>query len=222
MMTDQQKSEIESLRKEGLSYRQIAEKVGVTPACIKTFFHRKRIRDATRLCEQCHKPIITTVNRSNRRFCSTECKSRWWYQQRTGRVVQPSAKIKVPASPVNMQIIDADQNSLGDGLTGYIASVAVAGVMLNNGLISKREFLALEKQFLESTAFRRTASTGTIELSKFRILRQSECLIIENRSDGISDIRLYCGTNATPVPVLYPATGCISRRGLHHPSRGLH
>ena len=28
MMTDQQKSEIESLRKEGLSYRQIAEKVG--------------------------------------------------------------------------------------------------------------------------------------------------------------------------------------------------
>ena len=67
----------------------------------------------------------------------------------TGRVVQPSAKIKVPASPVNMQIIDADQNSLGDGITGYIASVAVAGVMLNNGLISKREFLALEKQFLE-------------------------------------------------------------------------
>ena len=149
MRTDQQKSEIESLRKEGLSYRQIAEKVGVTPACIKTFFHRKRIRDATRLCEQCHKPIITTVNRSNRRFCSTECKSRWWYQQRTGRVVQPSAKIKVPASPVNMQIIDADQNSLGDGITGYIASVAVAGVMLNNGLISKREFLALEKQFLQ-------------------------------------------------------------------------
>ena len=34
MMTDQQKHEIESLRKEGLSYRQIAEKVGATPACI--------------------------------------------------------------------------------------------------------------------------------------------------------------------------------------------
>lgn len=149
MMTDQQKSEIESLRKEGLSYRQIAEKVGATSASIKTYFHRKRIRDATRLCEQCHKPIITTVNRSNCRFCSTECKSRWWYQQRTGRVVQPSSKIKVPASPVSIQIIDADQNSLGDGITGYIASVAIAGVMLNNGIISKREFLALEKQLLE-------------------------------------------------------------------------
>ena len=148
MMTDQQKHEVESLRKEGLSYRQIAEKVGVTPACIKTFFHRKRIRDATRLCEQCHKPIITSVNRSNRRFCSTECKSRWWYEYRTGRVVQ-SKKIQAPASPVNIQIIDAGQNSLGDGITGYIASVAVAGVMLNNDLISKREFLALEKQFLE-------------------------------------------------------------------------
>ena len=221
MMTDQQKHEIESLRKEGLSYRQIAERVGATHACIKTYFHRKRIRDTTKLCEQCHKPIITSVNRSNRRFCSTECKSRWWYEYRTRRVVQ-SKKIKAPASPVNIQIIDAGQNSLGDGITGYIASVAVAGVMLNNDLISKREFLALEKQFLESTAFRRTASTGTIGLSKFRILRQSECLIIENRSDGISDIRLYCGTNATPVPVLYPATGCISRRGLHHPSRGLH
>ncbi len=36
MMTDQQKHEIESLRKEGLSYRQIAERVGATHACIKT------------------------------------------------------------------------------------------------------------------------------------------------------------------------------------------
>ena len=35
MMTDQQKHEIESLRKEGLSYRQIAEKVGATPACME-------------------------------------------------------------------------------------------------------------------------------------------------------------------------------------------
>ena len=42
MMTDQQKHEIESLRKEGLSYRQIAERVGATHACIKTYFHRKR------------------------------------------------------------------------------------------------------------------------------------------------------------------------------------
>ena len=127
MMTDQQKHEIESLRKEGLSYRQIAERVGATHACIKTYFHRKRIRDTTKLCEQCHKPIITSVNRSNRRFCSTECKSRWWYEYRTGRVVQ-SKKIKAPASPVNIQIIDAGQNSLGDGITG----------------------LALEKQFLET------------------------------------------------------------------------
>lgn len=30
----------------------------------------------------------------------------------------------------------------------------------------------------------------------------------------------YFDTNATPVPVLYPATGCISRRGLHHPGGG--
>ena len=149
MMTDQQKLEIVSLRKEGLSYSQIAERVGVSPTCIKTYFHRKRIRDATKLCEQCHKPIIMTVNRSNRRFCCIECKSRWWYQQRTGRVVQPSAKIKVPDSPVSIQIIDADQNTLGDGITGYIASVAVAGVMLNKGIIDKREFLALEKQLLE-------------------------------------------------------------------------
>jgi hypothetical protein len=63
-------------------------------------------------------------------------------------VVQ-SKKIKAPASPVNIQIIDAGQNSLGDGISGYIVSVAVAGVMLNNGLISKREFLAIEKQLLE-------------------------------------------------------------------------
>ena len=204
MMTDQQKHEIESLRKEGLSYRQIAERVGATHACIKTYFHRKRIRDTTKLCEQCHKPIITSVNRSNRRFCSTECKSRWWYEYRTGRVVQ-SKKIKAPASPVNIQIIDAGQNSLGDGITGYIASVAVAGVMLNNGLISKREFLALEKQFLEKY--------GIPENSIYRDYR-----IVKVPHSEVTFATLanhsYCDTNATPVPVLYPATGCITRRGL--------
>ena len=145
MMTDQQKHEIESLRKEGLSYRQIAERVGATHACIKTYFHRKRIRDTTKLCEQCHKPIITSVNRSNRRFCSTECKSRWWYEYRPGRVVQ-SKKIKAPASPVNIQIIDAGQNSLGDGITRSIARVAVAGFLMNNELLSTRESRGIEQQ----------------------------------------------------------------------------
>ena len=83
-MTKQQKAEIESLHKEGISYRRIAEKIGVSVSCIKSYFYRKQKRDTVLLCEQCHKPIITSVIRSNRRFCSLECKSRWWYLQRTG------------------------------------------------------------------------------------------------------------------------------------------
>ena len=148
-MTKQQKAEIESLHKEGLSYRRIAERIGVSVSCIKSYFYRKQKRDTVLLCEQCHKPIITSVNRSNRRFCSSECKSRWWYVQRTGHAVRSTAKTISPSSDAGVQILDAGQNTLGDGITGYIASMAVAGVMLNKGLISKREFVALEKQLVE-------------------------------------------------------------------------
>lgn len=40
------------------------------------------------------------------------------------------------------------KTDLGDGITGYIASMAIAGVMLNREIINKREFFDLEKQLL--------------------------------------------------------------------------
>ena len=69
--------------------------------------------------------------------------------QRTGHTTRSTTKTISPSSAAGVQILDVGQNTLGDGITGYIASMAVAGVMLNKGLISKREFVALEKQLVE-------------------------------------------------------------------------
>lgn len=49
----------------------------------------------------------------------------------------------------SLEVLISGKNDLGDGITGYIASMAIAGVMLNRKIISKQEFFDLEKQLLE-------------------------------------------------------------------------
>ena len=79
MMPKQQKATVELLRKEGMTYREIGEKIGVSTAVVKMYFYRQQHQLVKPpLCDQCHKPINATVFRKNRRFCSPECKAKWW------------------------------------------------------------------------------------------------------------------------------------------------
>ena len=79
MMTKQQKATVELLRKEGMTYREIGEKIGVSTAVVKMYFYRQQHQLVKPpLCDQCHKPFNATVFRKNRRFCSPECKAKWW------------------------------------------------------------------------------------------------------------------------------------------------
>ena len=65
-MTKQQKAEIESLHKEGLSYRRIAEKIGVSVSCIKSYFYRKQKRDRSNITFPiCIFPPIILANQAD-------------------------------------------------------------------------------------------------------------------------------------------------------------
>ena len=104
------------------------------------------------MCEQCNRPIVLTVNRSNRRFCSDKCRAAWWNRNKSAAKIEEAAafleSITEPTS-CSVEILVSGKTDLGDGITGYIANMAIAGVMLNRKLISKQEFLNLEKQMLE-------------------------------------------------------------------------
>lgn len=147
-MTKQQKATAEFLRKEGMTYR----KIRVSTATVKMYFYRQQHQlGKPPVCEQCHKPIQATVYRSNRRFCCPACKAKCW------SLHDAAEEAKASVSPANItefstysvEILISGKTSLGDRITGYIANMAIAGVMLNRRIISRQEFMALDKQILE-------------------------------------------------------------------------
>ena len=156
MMTKQQKATVELFRKEGMTYREIGEKIGVSTAVVKMYFYRQQHQLVKPpLCDQCHKPINATVFRKNRRFCSPECKAKWWslhtVAERARAAKDAGAFLTSVTEPTscNLEVLISGKSDLGDGVTGYIASMAIAGVMLNRKIISKQEFFDLEKQLME-------------------------------------------------------------------------
>ena len=82
-MTVPQKEQIKALRGQGLSYLEIAEKVGISKNTIKTFCRRNALgavtaseetkhRDLKDQCPHCGRLLHKT--RSTKRFCSDACR----------------------------------------------------------------------------------------------------------------------------------------------------
>ena len=101
-MTESEKSIIRSMRTDGVSYERIAETVGMTANAVKLYCRRNNLRacdlngespsnqymaarNAPTKCPQCGQEITTTSLRANRRFCSDECRYKWWNTHRSER-----------------------------------------------------------------------------------------------------------------------------------------
>jgi endogenous inhibitor of DNA gyrase (YacG/DUF329 family) len=89
-MTNEQKSRIAELRKEGLGYKRIAKALGLNDGTVKTYCHRhgmatvqaetaKPSRDASGdKCRFCGAPLVQLPGRKPKKFCSDECRNRFW------------------------------------------------------------------------------------------------------------------------------------------------
>lgn len=87
-MTDHQKTTVIEMRKAGCGYSEISKALSVSRDTIKTFCRRKNIecgsrntavqKDVEGLCPECGKPITQTSGRKPKRFCSPECRQKWW------------------------------------------------------------------------------------------------------------------------------------------------
>lgn len=97
-MTDLEKKRIAELRENGLSYNAIAAELGLLTGTVKMYCTRhglggKRVPgvsgviDHFACCEQCGKPVEQMAHRKHKRFCSTECRTKWWTAHR-GEVQQ--------------------------------------------------------------------------------------------------------------------------------------
>ena len=76
-MTIRQKHEIEKMRADGFSPKEISLKTGISVGAIKSYFHRK---NSKHYCEQCGK--IIEIKNKKKRFCSDICRMNWWRSHR--------------------------------------------------------------------------------------------------------------------------------------------
>ena len=96
--------QVQTLRESGYSYSEIATVLGVPKNSIKSYCNRFGIRlgsgappddvDSALRCRQCGLVIEKKRSAAIKRFCSSECRMRWWNAHRdraTSKVAQPTA-----------------------------------------------------------------------------------------------------------------------------------
>lgn len=91
-MTDYDKQQIQELRLKGTGYKAIAAVLGLSRDCVRGFCKRngldgdskvvslnveERVRNHV-LCACCNIPIKQNQRGRVRRFCSEECRRKWW------------------------------------------------------------------------------------------------------------------------------------------------
>lgn len=83
-MTNEQKERITTLRQGGWGYKKIAQMLDLPLGTVQSFCRREYIMSAEpsifdeNHCHQCGKPLIQKSKVKKRKFCSDECRVKWW------------------------------------------------------------------------------------------------------------------------------------------------
>lgn len=89
-MNIQQKNQIASLRREGYGYAKIADALGLSKNTVKSYCRRNDLSGVAldgsqdmpaiqiTFCPECGKEIRQVPHRKEKKFCSDECRHKWW------------------------------------------------------------------------------------------------------------------------------------------------
>ena len=98
-MTDYEKEQIYKLRAEGIGYKAISSLLGLNRDAVRSFCKRNRLNGEAKLvslnieeqkkrhhiCEYCNKPLKQKKTGRVRKFCSDECRRKWWNKNQDKR-----------------------------------------------------------------------------------------------------------------------------------------
>lgn len=85
MMTAEEKTKIITLRSDGATYSEIAEKLNLSINTVKSFYRRcgeNPAGAASAHCKCCGKPITQPTGTREKKFCSDICRMKWWNSHR--------------------------------------------------------------------------------------------------------------------------------------------
>ena len=80
-MTPEQKEAITTLRADGLGYKAIAIRLSISVNSVKSFCQRQKVSYSKKdelQCELCGQTFEVESRTNNKRFCSKECRMKWW------------------------------------------------------------------------------------------------------------------------------------------------
>ena len=87
-MNDTQRMRIEEMRGEGIGYSVIAIETGLSKDSVKAYCRTHNlggVKDikkvgisASKKCMCCGKPVVQIPTRKPKKFCSDECRMKWW------------------------------------------------------------------------------------------------------------------------------------------------
>ncbi len=69
---------IGNMRLQGKSAGAIAVALGLSVNTVKSYLRRHPDMGCTHFCPQCGKPVMQVEGRKEKKFCSDQCRSRWW------------------------------------------------------------------------------------------------------------------------------------------------
>lgn len=81
-----QKERISYMRQEGVGYSKIARTLGISENTVKSYCKRNHLggqaavltANVGSFCKSCGMPIEQPLGKKERKFCSDECRIRWW------------------------------------------------------------------------------------------------------------------------------------------------
>lgn len=82
-MTNVEKEKIRYLRCEGLGYRAIAARLGISENTVKSFCRRNNLsgiakKEPVMVCRHCGQSLAPHPKHKKRKFCSEACRRAWW------------------------------------------------------------------------------------------------------------------------------------------------
>jgi endogenous inhibitor of DNA gyrase (YacG/DUF329 family) len=80
-MNERQKRDIQALRGKGLTYADIAERVGLNINTVKSFCRRTPLVEQDK-CRNCGKALCHSSKTRQKSFCSNHCRNSWWNNNR--------------------------------------------------------------------------------------------------------------------------------------------
>lgn len=101
-MTDTQRNEIQRLRRSGIGYVKIAQELNLSANTVKSFCQRNPLSNnqqisSPEICPQCGSQLPTGSSYKPRRFCSAECRTRYWSEHQT-QIIRKTAVSSVCAA----------------------------------------------------------------------------------------------------------------------------